>query len=38
MQAEVLVKVHQEVGETMGELGLPFIKISKFPGGSQQSN
>ena len=30
MQAEVLVKAQQELGETMGELGLPFIKMSKF--------
>ena len=30
MQAEVLVKAQQELGETMGELGLAFIKISKF--------
>lgn len=29
-QAEVLVKAQQEVGETMGEFGLAFIKISKF--------
>ena len=30
MQVEVLVKAQQELGETMGELGLAFIKISKF--------
>ena len=30
MQDEVLVKAQQEVGETMRELGLAFIKISKF--------
>ena len=30
MQDEVLVKAQQELGETMGELGLAFIKISKF--------
>lgn len=29
-QAEVLVKAQQELGETMGELGLAFIKLSKF--------
>ncbi|KAH6556664.1 hypothetical protein KP509_1Z164500 [Ceratopteris richardii] len=29
-QAEVLVKAQQEVGETMGELGLAFIKLAKF--------
>ena len=30
MQDEVLVKAQQELGETMRELGLAFIKISKF--------
>ena len=30
MQGEVLVKVQQKLGETMGELGLAFIKISEF--------
>lgn len=30
MQAEILVKAQQEVGETMGELGLAFIKLAKF--------
>ncbi|GLJ38450.1 hypothetical protein SUGI_0782980 [Cryptomeria japonica] len=29
-QAEILVKAQQELGETMGELGLAFIKLSKF--------
>uniref|UniRef100_A0A0D6QT31 PX domain-containing protein n=1 Tax=Araucaria cunninghamii TaxID=56994 RepID=A0A0D6QT31_ARACU len=29
-QAETLVKTQQELGETMGELGLVFIKLSKF--------
>ncbi|MCO5587952.1 hypothetical protein L7F22_041905 [Adiantum nelumboides] len=29
-QAENLVKAQQEVGETMGELGLAFIKLAKF--------
>lgn len=29
-QAEILVKAQQEVGETMGELGLAFIKLAKF--------
>jgi hypothetical protein len=30
VQAEVLVKAQQEVGEVMGELGLAFIKVAKF--------
>lgn len=30
MQAEALVKAQQEMGETMGELGLAFIKLTKF--------
>jgi hypothetical protein len=30
LQAEMLVKAQQEVGETMGELGLAFIKLAKF--------
>lgn len=30
MQAELLVKAQHEVGETMGELGLAFIKLAKF--------
>ncbi|KAG5377203.1 hypothetical protein BRARA_J02487 [Brassica rapa] len=29
-QAETLVKAQQEMGETMGELGLAFIKLTKF--------
>ncbi|OVA07834.1 Phox homologous domain [Macleaya cordata] len=29
-QAESLVKAQQEIGETMGELGLAFIKLTKF--------
>lgn len=29
-QAESLVKAQQDIGETMGELGLTFIKLSKF--------
>lgn len=29
-QAELLVKAQQDMGETMGELGLAFIKLTKF--------
>ncbi|XP_061351688.1 sorting nexin 2A-like [Gastrolobium bilobum] len=29
-QAESLVKVQQDMGETMGELGLAFVKLTKF--------
>ncbi|GAV58666.1 PX domain-containing protein/Vps5 domain-containing protein [Cephalotus follicularis] len=29
-QAEMLVKAQQDMGETMGELGLAFIKLTKF--------
>ncbi|XP_038707862.1 sorting nexin 2B-like isoform X2 [Tripterygium wilfordii] len=29
-QAELLVKAQQDLGETMGELGLAFIKLTKF--------
>ncbi|XP_010921046.1 sorting nexin 2B [Elaeis guineensis] len=29
-QAEALVKAQQDIGETMGELGLAFIKLTKF--------
>ncbi|KAJ0020445.1 hypothetical protein Pint_32450 [Pistacia integerrima] len=29
-QAETLVKAQQDMGETMGELGLAFIKLTKF--------
>ncbi|KAK8596565.1 hypothetical protein V6N13_001181 [Hibiscus sabdariffa] len=29
-QAETLVKAQQDMGETMGELGLTFIKLTKF--------
>lgn len=30
IQAEALVKAQQDIGETMGELGLAFIKLTKF--------
>jgi hypothetical protein len=30
VQAELVVKAQQEVGEVMGELGLAFIKLAKF--------
>lgn len=30
MQAEALVKAQQDIGETMGELGLAFVKLTKF--------
>ncbi|KAI3892967.1 hypothetical protein MKW92_006555 [Papaver armeniacum] len=30
MQAEGLVKAQQDIGETMGELGLAFVKLTKF--------
>ncbi|XP_074276629.1 sorting nexin 2B-like isoform X2 [Silene latifolia] len=29
-QAETLVKAQQDIGETMGELGLAFVKLTKF--------
>lgn len=29
-QAESLVKAQQDIGETMGELGLAFVKLTKF--------
>lgn len=30
MQAESLVKAQQDIGETMGDLGLTFVKLTKF--------
>lgn len=30
MQAEGLIKAQQDIGETMGQLGLAFIKLTKF--------
>ena len=30
MQAEALVKAQQDIGETIGELGLAFVKLTKF--------
>lgn len=30
IQAESLVKAQQDIGETMGELGLSFVKLTKF--------
>lgn len=30
LKAESLVKAQQDIGETMGELGLAFVKLSKF--------
>lgn len=30
IQAEALVKAQQDIGETMGEMGLAFIKLTKF--------
>jgi hypothetical protein len=30
LQAESLVKSQQDIGETMGELGLAFVKLTKF--------
>lgn len=30
LQAESLVKAQQDIGETMGELGLAFLKLTKF--------
>lgn len=29
-QAESLVKAQQDIGETMGQLGLAFVKLTKF--------
>lgn len=30
LQAESLVKAQQDIGETMGELGLAFVKLTNF--------
>lgn len=30
MQAEILVKAQQDIGDTMGELGLTFVKLAKY--------
>lgn len=30
LQAETLVKAQQDIGETIGELGLAFVKLTKF--------
>lgn len=30
LQAESLVKAQQDIGETMGQLGLAFVKLTKF--------
>lgn len=30
VQAESLVKAQQDIGETMGQLGLAFVKLTKF--------
>ncbi|KAL2317435.1 hypothetical protein Fmac_031311 [Flemingia macrophylla] len=37
-QAESLVKAQQDMGETMGELGLAFIKLTKFENEEAVSN
>ncbi|XP_042018416.1 sorting nexin 2A-like [Salvia splendens] len=37
-QAESLVKAQQEMGEIMGELGLAFIKLTKFENEQTTSN
>ncbi|KAH6765716.1 sorting nexin 2A [Perilla frutescens var. hirtella] len=37
-QAETLVKAQQEMGEVMGELGLAFIKLTKFENEQATSN
>ncbi|KAG6411917.1 hypothetical protein SASPL_124570 [Salvia splendens] len=37
-QAESLVKAQQEMGEIMGELGLAFIKLTKFESEQTTSN
>ncbi|KAG6386458.1 hypothetical protein SASPL_155361 [Salvia splendens] len=37
-QAETLVKAQQEMGEIMGELGLAFIKLTKFESEQTTSN
>ncbi|XP_057772519.1 sorting nexin 2B-like [Salvia miltiorrhiza] len=37
-QAESLVKAQQEMGEIMGELGLAFIKLTKFESEQATSN
>lgn len=38
VQAESLVKAQQDMGETMGELGLAFIKLTKFENEEAVSN
>lgn len=30
LQAESLVKAQQDIGETLGQLGLAFVKLTKF--------
>lgn len=30
LQAEALVKAQQDIGETMGQMGLAFVKLTKF--------
>ncbi|XP_057955493.1 sorting nexin 2A-like [Malania oleifera] len=37
-QAESLVKAQQDIGETMGELGLAFIKLTKFENETAMLN
>ncbi|KAJ4978084.1 hypothetical protein NE237_008864 [Protea cynaroides] len=37
-QAESIVKAQQDIGETMGELGLAFIKLTKFETEEAVSN
>lgn len=38
LQAESFVKAQQEMGEIMGELGLAFIKLTKFESEQATSN
>lgn len=37
-QAEFLVKAQQDIGETMGQLGLAFVKLTKFETDEAQFN
>lgn len=38
LQAESLVKAQQDIGETMGQLGLAFVKLTKFEADEAMFN
>lgn len=38
LQAESLVEAQQDIGETMGQLGLAFVKLTKFETDEAQFN